>query len=126
MNTGELKHLILVYNAHSGIGNSLLDSAHKIMSPSTYDCRLCSLTYGAVRERKEWKLFRERSTIPMIFYHKDEFLRVYASKFAAKFTFPIILAETGEDLEVLVTTTELNAIEDTSVLIEIVKFRMKS
>lgn len=126
MNTGELQRLVLVYNALSGIGNNLLDSAHKIMSPSTYDCRLCSLTYGAVRERKEWKLFRERSTIPMIFYHKDEFLRVYASKFAAKFTFPIILAETGEDLEVLVTTTELNAIEDTSVLIEIVKFRMKS
>lgn len=126
MNTGELKRLVLVYNAFSGIGNGLLDSAHKIMSPSTYDCRLCGLTYGAVRERKEWKLFRESSTIPMVFYHKDEFRSAYASKFAAKYTFPIILAETGEELEVLVTTTELNAIEDTAVLIEIVKSRMKS
>lgn len=124
MNTGGLKRLVLVYNALSGIGNSLLGSAHKVMSPSTYDCRLCSLTYGAVRERKDWKLFREKSTIPMVFYHKDEFLSGYASKFAAKFTFPIILADTGEDLEVLVTTTELNTIDDTAVLIEIVKSRI--
>ncbi len=126
MNTGELKQLVFVYNALSGIGNSLLDSAHKIMSPSTYDCRLCSLTYGAMRERRDWKLFRENSTIPMVFYHKDEFLSAYASKFAAKFTFPIILADTGEELQVLVTTTELNTIDDTAELMEIIKARIKS
>lgn len=121
----DLKRLVFVYNAHSGYANSLLGSAHKILSPSTYDCRLCSLTYGMVRERAIWKRFRETSTIPMSFLHKDEFLKAYASKFGAKYTFPIILAETGGELEVLVSTSDLNAIEDTGGLIGLIRSQMR-
>lgn len=120
-----MKKLVFVYNARSGYGNSLLGSAHKIVSPSTYGCRLCSLTYGLVRERTEWTRFREDSPIPMSFLHKDEFQTAYASKFGAKFTFPIILAETGGELEVLVNTAELNAIEDTGRLIGLLRSRME-
>ena len=43
------RSLILVYNADSGFFNALADSAHKLLSPSTYDCRLCALTYGAIQ-----------------------------------------------------------------------------
>lgn len=126
MKSPELKKIVFVYNAHSGYGNSLLGSAHKIISPSTYKCRLCSLTYGMVRERAEWKRFREQSKIPMSFLHKDEFLTAYASKFGAKYTFPIVLAETGEELEILVNTAELNAIEDTGRLIGLIRSRLRS
>ena len=104
----------------------MLGSAHKIISPSTYNCRLCSLTYGMVRERAEWKRFCEQSKIPMSFLHKDEFLTAYASKFGAKYTFPIVLAETGEELEILVNTAELNAIEDTGRLIGLIRSRLRS
>ena len=122
----ELKKLVFVYNAHSGYGNSLLGSAHKMISPSTYECRLCSLTSGMLRDRAEWKRFREEGTIPMSFLHKDEFRTAYASKFGAKYTFPIVLAETGGELEVLVNTAELNAIEDTGRLIGLIRSRLRS
>ena len=36
--------LIFVYNAKSGMVNELLDFAHKIVSPSTYNCNLYAIS----------------------------------------------------------------------------------
>ena len=124
MKTREIKNLVFVYNARSGLGNALLDSAHKFLSPATYNCRLCSLTFGLAGERRSWKEFREQSGIRMTFLHKDEFLSTYASKFGAKYTFPVVVADTGEDLEVVLSATDLNAIGDTEELIRVVSSRM--
>ncbi|WP_232221892.1 hypothetical protein [Methanococcoides burtonii] len=38
--------LIFVYNADSGLINEMKDYVHKIVSPSTYECNLCAITYG--------------------------------------------------------------------------------
>jgi len=38
--------LILVNNAKNGVFNKAIDFAHKIVSPQTYECSLCSITYG--------------------------------------------------------------------------------
>jgi hypothetical protein len=48
----------------------------------------------------------------------------YASKFGAKYTFPVVVADTGEDLEVILSATDLNAIGDTEELIRVVSSRM--
>ncbi len=42
------KALIFVYNADSGLLNAINDGILKIVSPSTYQCSLCSLTFGVV------------------------------------------------------------------------------
>ena len=41
----EDKELIFIYNAKSGFINELVDIPHKIISPETYDCNLCAITY---------------------------------------------------------------------------------
>ena len=38
--------LLFVYNADTGLFNTVADAAHKILSPSTYSCNLCKVTYG--------------------------------------------------------------------------------
>jgi hypothetical protein len=38
--------LLFVYNADSGLFNSIAEAAHKIVSPQTYRCDLCRITYG--------------------------------------------------------------------------------
>lgn len=43
--------LIFVYNAKSGLISAFGDMVHKIVSPATYPCSLCALTYGAVCAR---------------------------------------------------------------------------
>jgi len=120
----EIQKLIFIYNADSGLKNSLLDSAHKILSPSTYDCNLCDITFGVFTENKVWKNFRENTNLEMEFLHKDEYKKQYASKFGNKFTFPIILAQTNNGLEVFVGTEEMNAIEDSEALVELIQERV--
>lgn len=116
--------LLFIYNANAGKGNTLLDVAHKILSPKTYNCNLCDITFGVFTENKIWKKFREESSVEMVFLHKDEFAKAYASKFKHKFTFPIILVETSNGLEVLLGTEELKALKQPEDLIGILNNSM--
>lgn len=123
MKNTKLQALIFIYNANSGLGNMLLDGAHKILSPGTYDCSLCSLTFGALTEKEAWKKFRTESDIQMDFLHKDEFAKAYRSKFGHRFTFPIVLTESENGLEVLIKTEELNSLETAEELIGLIEKR---
>lgn len=108
------KKILFIYNANSDTGSKMLDFAHKIVSPATYNCNLCSLTHGNFTENKQWKTFRERllaEGYELEFFHKDEFQKSYKSKFGHAFTYPIILLETTHDLEVLLSAEKLNAME---------------
>jgi hypothetical protein len=116
--------IIFVYNANSGAGNAVLDSMQKVFSPSTYDCKLCEITYGIVTENRTWKKFRQNSKHQMIFLHRDEFAKKYASKFGYKFEFPIVLAEGDKGLEVLVSTEELNGLKTAHGLIRLLNERI--
>ncbi|MBT8299282.1 MAG: GTPase [Maribacter sp.] len=116
--------LIFVYNADSGLGNILIDGAHKIFSPSTYECKLCEITYGAFTENRIWKKFREASSMTMEFLYKDEFKNLYASKFGYKFDFPIVLVGADTTFDVFVSTAELNAMENVEELINLINSRI--
>ncbi len=125
MKTENIQKLLFVYNANSGIRNALLDSMHKVISPSTYECNLCDITFGLVSENKTWKKFREQSSVPMSFLHKDEFTKAYASKFGHKYTFPIVLMEGNGELELFISTEELNALQSSEDLIDVIQKRAK-
>ncbi|WP_372944613.1 GTPase [Muriicola sp.] len=124
MSRESIRKLLFVYNADSGLGNILLDAAHKVLNPATYNCRLCELTYGAFREKRSWKAFREESNLTMEFLHKDEFLEAYSSKFLPAYTFPIVLEVTAHDIEVFLGTGELNGLNHTDDLIREIRVRL--
>lgn len=85
--------IVFVYNAKSGIGNSLLDIGHKVLSPNTYKCNLCALTFGLFSENAVWKKYRESSNYELEFLHKDEFEKIYNEKRV----YPIILGITKDN-----------------------------
>ncbi len=124
MYNDSFEKLIFVYNADSGLRNMVFDSAHKIFSPSTYECSLCDITYGAFTENTIWKKFRKKSAIEMEFLHKDEFAKTYKSKFGYKFTYPIVLVSRNESLEVAVKTQELDTMKRATDLIELLSRRI--
>lgn len=129
MKEQRIQKLIFVYNADSGVRNMVMDIAHKILSPRTYDCNLCDITFGVFTENKEWKQFRlslEAKQQQLQFLHKDEFAKAYKSKFGYKFTFPIVLVETNNDLEILVNTQEMNGVESTQDFINLLENRLKT
>lgn len=117
--------LIFIYNANSGIKSAILDAAHKALSPNTYQCNLCDLTFDVFNEKKSWKQFREQGGWQMEFLHKDEYSKLYASKFGYKFKLPIILLAINEELQVFITTKELNELENTEALINLIETRSK-
>ena len=116
--------LIFIYNANSGIRNAILDGAHKILSPATYNCNLCDITFGAFTENKVWKNFRESSGLPMEFLHKDEFNEQYPTEEEESFGFPVILTGNATELNILVPTHELNTLKDAGELINLLKERL--
>lgn len=118
--------LLFVYNATSGSIQALLDSAHKLLRPKTYDCKLCEVTFGVFTEKELWKNFRETSEIDMVFLHKDEFLKQYRSKWLPKYNFPIVLVEGKEALEIFMTPEDFEEIETASDLIREIEVRLKS
>lgn len=124
--TGNYKKnkLIFVYNAQSGLGEKLIDGIHKIVSPSTYNCKLCQITFGKLTEKKSWKEFREHDNIEMEFLYKDEFQDGYSSKFGHKYDFPIVLIEEGSELHVFISPEELNELQTAEELMEMVETRV--
>lgn len=107
--------LIFVYNAHSGLWNSIVESMHKIISPDTYQCALCQITYGTFTELPEWKQFKENFPGEMHFYHIDEF----EEKYPAEHSYPVILSEEADGtLASMLNTDRINNLRDLSELIQ--------
>ncbi len=69
-----MKTLIFIYKAKSDKLSKIIDFAHKIVSPSTYACDLCSLTYGDFSIKKDWKDYLDnlnQQWIQTEFYYED-------------------------------------------------------
>lgn len=118
-----LKKLIFVYNADSDQKHTFVDAAKKLLSPSTYDCKLCALTYGLTSEKKKWKKFRKDAGIAMDFLHKDEYEKQFKSKFAQAYAYPIILIQNHYELDIFMNAEKLNQIEDLDTLIDEIEKR---
>jgi len=116
--------LIFVYNANSGNLSGLRDTLHKVISPKSYECQLCALTYGLVSEKKAWKAFRKTSEVHMVFLHKDEFRKQYRSKWLRKYDFPVILSEEDSGLEMFMNSEEIAAMKSLSVFIQQLKQKL--
>ena len=64
--------LIFVYNADGGIFNMLKDLVHKNISPETYQCSLCAVTWDNLGMKREWKQFVNGLGREVKFLHRDE------------------------------------------------------
>ena len=95
-----------------------------MLGPASYPCKLCRVTYGLAGENKVWKNYRISLNIDMEFYHKDEFLKTFASKYLLKFEFPVVLFSEKEELQVLISAQEFTEISSVEKLIEMLEDRM--
>lgn len=89
--------LLFIYNANSGYLSGLFDSLHKSISPKTYPCKLCALTYGSFSMKEEWKSYLDSININKLFLHKDELGPEFDD-----IKLPAVVLRSGEDLKVLI------------------------
>ncbi|OGS55598.1 MAG: hypothetical protein A3J40_01335 [Erythrobacter sp. RIFCSPHIGHO2_12_FULL_63_10] len=115
--------LIMVYNADGDKVSVLLNMAHKIVSPSTYECSLCSITHGAFTMRARWKEFLKQFPRKPRELHRDEFLAEFPD---TAISFPAILVRFGNEApRVLVTSVGLNTVSDIDELTKLVMLRLR-
>lgn len=98
--------LIFVYNADSGLYNTLSDIAHKVFSPQTYACRLCALTHSYFTMRDAWKTFIEHIGVDCEFLHRDQFHARYP---AMDIALPAVLRDRGDGPHVCLDAAAIKA-----------------
>jgi hypothetical protein len=104
-NQTDKKQLVFVYNADSGMFNTLTDIAHKVFSPQTYECNLCAISHSYLSERSEWKAFIEDLGVQCEFLHRDEFIKKYQTR---EVKFPVIFTLQENDLKLSLSAKEIN------------------
>lgn len=115
------QQLIFVYNADSGLFNSLNDFAHKIISPSTYQCNLCMLTYGNFSMKQDWKHFIQQLPADTMFLHKNEFKKTYR----LKTDLPAVFMQQDNALLMLIPGKEINNCRSLQQLKDLVSAKLK-
>jgi hypothetical protein len=112
------------------------------VSPKTYQCRLCDLTFGLFKENEYWARFREsvittNPDLQLEFLHIDEFEKKYWSKWLPKYEYPIILEKSEEEqdyndgfgtnsgLDIFMSTAVMNEIKTTQELIDAMIKRLR-
>ena len=108
------KKLIFIYNAKGGQWNYLIDTLHKYLSPKTYECNLCQITYD-LKMRKAWKDFIEESPHDYKFLHLEELSEFGLENFINDL--PICLEEMNGKHNVLIDKNEMNSFQNEHELI---------
>ena len=116
-----MKDLIFIYNAKSGLVQAALDWGHKIISPKTYQCSLCSLTYGNLGKYNKWSKFLKSLNLNKSFVYDDQLGDI---GFYANEPLPCIFLGLDNNYSLLITSNELNHCKNLESLIELIKKRI--
>ena len=114
-------NLIFVYNADSGVFNTLTDIAHKLFSPETYQCNLCNLTHGYFQAREEWMTFLNDLDADIDFLHRDEYVRQYGKDGKVDVDFPAIFVKSEDELKLWIDNKVINEMSSTDDLMEMIR-----
>ncbi len=117
-----MQQLVFVYNANSGLLNLGKDVLHKLVSPTTYPCKLCDLTYGVMSEKREWVACRKRLPLKQLYLHKDEFQERYGSRSER---LPAVFFENAGQLEVLIGAKEMDRMDSLNEFIRVLEQRIQ-
>ncbi|NNF16072.1 MAG: hypothetical protein HKN70_04950 [Gammaproteobacteria bacterium] len=109
--------LYFVYNAQSGFLNMLKDAVHKTVSPQTYPCKLCDITYSPVRMRSQWKRFIRELPFAVEFSYVD----LVAEQLDLENTrFPAAFLKTSEGLQPWLSAAQINEANTLDELMQLV------
>lgn len=111
--------LIFVYNSDSTFTSLIKDTAHKLVSPDTYPCNLCRITYPGVTMQDDWRKFIQSLPYEVVFLHRDEFHKQYSNQENSQL--PAAFTESASGLSLLIPHTEINKAKNVGELIETVK-----
>lgn len=114
--------ILFVYNADSGLIAQLTDYVHKIVSPQSYPCSLCQITYGNLGMKRDWRRFAQELPLAAVFLHRDELTGKHATLLTEKL--PAVFVAEGGEVTLLVSADELDETPDVPALQALVLARL--
>lgn len=117
------KTLLFIYNANSGTLNGLIDLMHKSISPKTYACDLCTITYDVKGMLPTWKAYINTLPYKILFLHKDELKKEYPFITTA---LPAILLWHNTAFQILISRNDFKEIKSLDMLIQKMEIALKS
>lgn len=115
------KELIFIYNAKSGFFNKATDFAHKIVSPKTYNCGLCAITYGSFSIHKEWSDFLSTLDISITFLYKNDFVKKFPN---ISTKYPAVFLKQDERMTCFLKSFDIRREKDLPGLIKLIKEKL--
>jgi hypothetical protein len=113
--------LVFVYNANAGLVAGIVDSIHKTISPATYPCSLCAITYGALRMDPNWKAWLNSQPFESVFHHRPDFRAAWPQ---VAVDLPAVLIERSGALTPLVSAHEFAGVASVDALIALIESRL--
>lgn len=110
--------LIFIYNAKSGLINKTFDYAHKIFSPISYSCDLCSITHGNFGPKKEWNEFASNLKVTVEIYYSDQVNEKYSI-----YGFPSVLFEKDSKVTALMVSDDFKGLS-VNYLIRLIELKL--
>jgi hypothetical protein len=117
------RRLLFVYGHDGGALNGLVHYVHKIVSPSTYDCRLCGLTYGPLGQRAAWAQALSTLGMKSEFLHRNEMIARYGRD---QLPLPAVFTVEGDRLVPQISKQEIEGCRDLDALIALLRARTSS
>ena len=106
--------LVFVYNAEAGLFHALADTAHKLLRPDTYACRLCAVTHGLTGEKRAWRAYLHGLGRPLRFHHRGDFRAAHPDW--RREPLPAIFLDEHGALTPLLSAAEIAACDDLGAL----------
>lgn len=95
--------------------HGIMDLVHKSVSPKTYPCKLCLITFSGATMNKLWKRYVSDLGIPSVFMHRNEFEKAYPEQ---KIKFPAVLLKTGGLFKIILSAGDFKKLKDIEDLVE--------
>ena len=114
--------LLFVYNANTDPVSVVTDYLHKVFSPATYKCELCSLTHHNLGARKKWKDFKRKTNVHMSFYY----IRQFESTFPDQYEYPVVLIKRNGANSVFLSKEDLVNLGSIDDLIDILESQIEN
>ena len=113
--------IYFIYNAKGDVFSVIGDFFHKSLSPKTYPCKLCDLSYGPIMKKKVWKDFLDTLDIDYKFLYKNEI-----DEFSNRIDeLPVILIGNKDNVEVLLSKEEIDRSKDVYALIDNINLKIQ-
>ena len=98
--------LYFIYNAKNDTKSVLNDFFHKTLSPKTYPCNLCKITYNTFTKKNKWKKYLDNTNYNYKFLYKNQ-----SNYFNNPIIdFPSIVFGNKINYKIVLNSTELNVI----------------